>query len=176
MKIGKICLLLGLLCGSFAQLPAEEAQALDATSQSVLSFYQLPMSDEGGRIINTIVSSLVEDNYFTLIRRKGEMERLGDRIEYKVHPLRFLGYIFASPKLKQYMVTVRRDPFKWRGFMGSTKRRGVVKNMTREMKKRNILPHLRGFCHHVGADYERIFYYVEREDYHGMVKYLIKHQ
>ncbi|MDX8431016.1 MAG: hypothetical protein SNF33_04340 [Candidatus Algichlamydia australiensis] len=167
----KLFVFLGLICVSL------QAMSADAKLQSIKSYRSLPFYKGADKIIHEIVSTTAKKNEIELgLRYKKHLEELGDRIEFTVHPLRFLGAIFSDPELKVCMRTIMRGTwFKWPNFMGSTKRRGVVKNMTREMRKHNIFPHLYGFAQHVNADYDRILYYVEREDYEGLVKYLIKH-
>jgi len=163
---------IGLLC---VGLSARDIDGADAKEQSVASFYKLSLSDEHASIITEIITRMAGENYWQLFKKKGYMDRLGDQIEYKVHPLRFVGHVFSDPQLKQCMVTVRRDRLKWRGFLGGKKDRGFVKNMRREMKRDNVYPHLYGFARHLDIDYDRILEYVEREDYEGFVKFLIKH-
>ena len=170
--VRNVFIFLGLVCAS---LGAHDIETPDAKEQSVISYRNLPCSKMHGKIIKEIITNMANEGYWALFKKKSYMDRLGDQIEYKLHPLRFLGYIFSNPELKQCMVTVRRDTLKWRGFMGSKKRRGVVKNMTRAMHDNDLFQHLYGFSKHVKVDYDRVLFYVEREDYEGLVKYMIKH-
>lgn len=167
-----VVFIFGLVCAS---LGAHDIETLDAKVQSINSYHHLPCSKAHKKIITEIITSMANEGYWALFKKKSYMDRLGDQIEYKVHPLRFLGHVFSNPELKQCMVSIRRDMLKWRGFLGSQKRRGVVKNMTRAMHNNDLFQHLYGFSKHVNADYDRVLFYVEREDYEGMVKYLIKH-
>ncbi len=167
-----VVIILGLVCAS---LGAHDIETPDAKAQSVLSYFQLPYDKEGGKIITEIIVNMGTQSKATLFGNSIEMYRLGKKIEHTVHPLRFLGHAFTKPQLKGYMGVIRKDKWKWKSFLGSRRLMGFLKNMTREMQRNNIIPHLYGFSKHVNADYDRLLFYVEREDYEGMVKYLIKH-
>lgn len=167
----KVIVLLSFVCVS---LQAYKIETVDGRERSIKSFYQLPCSASDEKIIATIITKMAENKKRKLLVESIKMHRLGNQIDH-VHPLRFLGYIISDPQLKQHMDTILKDSWKWWSFLGSKSRKGFVKNMMYEMKRKNVYPHLYGFVKHIDADYDRVIEYIDHKDYEGMAKYLIRH-
>jgi hypothetical protein len=138
-----------------------------SNDSSVNLFYSLPITHEEERIIHRIITTMADKNILLLALDRKKLERKGKEIEH-VHPMRFLGVIFASSHLRHSMHAIRKSGFKWDGFMG-----GLARRMKEESLRHNLTPYIPGFSEHVRADPEKVASYIHRRDWEGLVRYLL---
>ena len=67
------------------------------------------------------------------------------------------------------MRKVEKDSLTWSGFM-----KGLKPNMEKEYKRNNLLRHIEGFSQAVRADPEKVKTFIQKQDWSGLVKYLIQ--
>lgn len=134
-------------------------------------FYALPISkDERDKTYELIDKMGTEPWYKLLFFYKSRMEKIGNDID-KVHPLRFTGVIFSDPHLKECMKEVKGFKMKWDRFY-----EGFASKMANNHSRRNVLPHLPGYCVETGADYNALRSLVESENWKGFLEYMIEHE
>jgi hypothetical protein len=138
------------------------------TSESTDLFYQLPLENWEKKHIYTIVSTMAEKNVMSLLLEKKRLEKKGKDVNH-VHPMRFIGHVFADPYLKRCMATIKKSSFKWNGFID-----GYAKRMKEEAHKNNLLPHVPGFCEAVKADPAQVTHLIQHRDWEGLIRYLVK--
>ncbi len=151
-----------------APIPSDmELATVHSSTHSTEAFYQLPLPDREQRLIYDVIKTMGDKNVLQLLFEKKSLERKGRRINH-VHPLRFVGYILATPKLKSSLREVKTSTFKWDHFID-----GFAKRMKEEASYNNLTPYLPGFVQYVGADLDEVKQYVQRKDWEGLVKSLL---
>ncbi len=130
-------------------------------------FLKLPLKDSEKKIIASIVETLADNNVFQLALKETEMNQRGDKINH-VHPLRFLGVAFSDPKLKSCMQEIKKNYFKWNGFIG-----GLSKRIDEEYNRDNLLRYVPGFSSYVNVDPEQVKRYISNRDWDGLVRFLM---
>ncbi len=139
----------------------------EKVSESVESFFKTPLEDWEQKAIRRIVSTMAEKNLLQLGLEKKTLKKKGKKINH-VHPLRFVGYIFADPYLKQCMQQIKKSSFKWNGFV-----RGFSGRMMEEAVRDNLRPHLPEFSHHLTVNQENLQIYIDNKDWEGLLKFLL---
>jgi hypothetical protein len=134
-------------------------------------YAQLPLSDEDReKIIDLITTIGTKGKIDLLLNHKSRLEKLGDEIDAKVHPLKFLAVIFSNPQLKSTMASIRGDYFKWSNFLS-----GFSKKLNFEYKKGKIQKFLNDFSLEVNASSDELRQLFEKKDWEGFLDYLINH-
>ena len=135
-------------------------------------FYSLPISQTDQNMIYELIKAMGSSNYWDLIKRKKEMEKLGENVQH-VHPLRFIGFIYSHPQLKWSMDKIMDDVLKRRVFLnGYGKKEGFVERMTKEMQERNLIRHIPGFAQSIGIDEREIAVFFHTRDWEGFLCHL----
>ncbi len=138
------------------------------------AYSELPCSEEDrNKIFDLITTIGTKGKLDLLMNHKTRLERMGDEINAKVHPLKFLAVIFSNPNLKNYMNNIRGDYFKWTNFV-----HGLSKRINVEFKKGKVDRFIEDFSAqlNVSADDLRSFYKNgNKKDWEGFVDYLISH-
>ncbi len=130
-------------------------------------YHQLPLHESEKELIHDIISTMAKKNPVELAFRKNTLERKGKKINH-VHPLRFLGYIFADPHLKSSMKKIKKSYFKWEAFID-----GLSKKMKYELSHDNLYLYLEGFSQHVRVDRDHVAKYIKNHDWEGLVNFLL---
>lgn len=133
----------------------------------------LPITEKEAKIIWNIIDTIANSNLIALGFKKGDLEEKGHKINH-VHPLRFLGTVFSDPYLKSCMKEIRTSYFKWNGFFEGSSGQGFSNRMDQEYKRNNLLPYVAGFSQAVNANPDQIRVYIQKRDWEGFVKYLLK--
>lgn len=131
-------------------------------------FFQLPLHEHEKVLIHKIVDTMARDNVIKLGLKRKTMEKKGKKIRH-VHPLRFLGHVFADPHLKHCMREISRSSFKWNGFID-----GMRDRIEEEAARGGLLPHVHAFAQHVHCDEERARRYIEKHDWEKLVRLLLE--
>ena len=147
--------------------PEPAARGLDPSLINTQLFYQLPLNDGDKELIYKIIDTMAKDNVIKLGLKRKSMERKGKKIRH-VHPLRFLGYIFADRHLRHCMREISRSSFKWNGFID-----GLKDRIKEEAARGNLNKYIHGFALHVNGDEQKITYYIENRDWEGLVRCLL---
>ena len=142
-------------------------------SKEIQSFYQLRLTAEDQVHISKMVKNLGELSWFRLLKKKHEMEKLGDQI-LAVHPLRFIGYILSTPSLKKQLPKICHEYLKRKSFFeGHGRRIGFNKRMSQEDANHHLTPYIAGFAHQVGVSEASLLDFFNRKDWEGLVRYLL---
>jgi len=133
----------------------------------------LPITEKEAEIIWSIIDTMANNNLIVLGFKKSDLEKKGNKINH-VHPLRFLGTVFSDPYLKSCMKEIRTSYFKWNGFFDGPSGNGFAHRMEQEYNRNNLLPYVAGFSQAVKGNPDQIRAYIQKRDWEGLVKYLIK--
>ncbi len=139
----------------------------DDPNMKSAQFSDLPLVDWEKKIIAHIVSNMADKNVFELLLEKRDMESKGRQIHH-VHPLRFMGYVFSEPRLKRHMKAIKKNPFKWDGFIN-----GFAARMREEGARNNLTRFIPGFAEHLQIDPAEVGPFIQRGDSDGLVRFLI---
>ncbi len=130
-------------------------------------FYGLPLNDKEKRFIASIVTTMADKNIVQLVFEKGELEKKGKKIHH-VHPLRFVGYILSTPKLKSDLKIIKKSSFKWDAFID-----GFSKRMKEELSNGNMYQHVPGFAAEIGSTPDHVNSYIHKKDFEGLVRSML---
>lgn len=149
--------------------PMEHAAPREKTHSpnTIDAFYELPLSEHEKKLINELIRNMSERSIWGLLFKKREMERLGKRVNH-VHPLRFISFILADPKLKHYLKDVSSSSFKWDHFID-----GLSKRLKEEASRDNLTRYIPGMAHQLKFDPSRLNAFIRDKDYEGMVKAIL---
>lgn len=165
-----------LLCAASSVASEDLPLTLVSDASQYHHFYSLPISEIDQNNIYELIKKMAEYGYWDLLRRKKEMEKLGDSVNH-VHPLRFIGYIYTHPELKKLIIKILNDVLgqKKKGFLnGHGKKKGFAHRMTKEMHHDNLMHYVPGFAQAVGVDEGQISYFFYHHDWEGLLFYLNK--
>lgn len=151
-------------------LPPNEAMPPAAETLppgEINAYYELSLPDHERKLIHELVRNMAEKSIWGLLFKKREMERLGKRVNH-VHPMRFIGYILADPRLKRYLKEVSTSSFKWDHFID-----GFSKRMKEEAAHDNVMRYIPGMAHALKFDPTRMTHFIRDKDYDGLVKAIL---
>ena len=148
---------------SSVPIATEMAQVLANPEQ----FYQLALTQTDRELIYKIIDTMARDNVIKLGLKRKSMQRKGKLVRH-VHPLRFLGHIFADRHLHHCMREIHRSSFKWHGFVD-----GLSDRIKEEASRNNLLLYVPAFAQQVNGDEKKITHYIEKRDWEGLVKCLL---
>lgn len=141
--------------------------ATEAEPNSVELFYKLPLHDWERDIIYKIIDTMARDNVIKLGLKRKSMEKKGRKIRH-VHPLRFLGHIYADRHLKSCMREISRSSFKWNGFID-----GMKDRVKEEEARGNLYQYVPGFAEVIKGDQGKIRHYLEKHDWDGFLRCML---
>ena len=136
----------------------------------------LPLTDEDAKIIHQIIEMIGSLNVLAIPFKTPLLIELGNKIQH-VHPLKFLEKVLNTPQLKLSMIKVEDSTVKWNGFLwgnsldGSS---GFKAKCNRETDQKNFAIYIDDFCKVVKAPVEKVRPFVEKKDWEGLVRFLIK--
>jgi len=152
---------------ALAQRPAVTLSQPPVEPKDLNPYETLPISLDEKQKIAQLLTIMAENNVFMLLFERKNLERLGQDINH-VHPMRFIGTVFSSPRLKYCMHQIRRSGFKWDGFMD-----GFSERFTEELKANNINAYVPGLALALEVNEEEMQKFIDRNDFVGLINYLM---
>jgi hypothetical protein len=157
--------LLSLLPLSFSKGYAEETASQSAESR-VAPFYQLSLAPHDQKNIDKLMKNLAGRGYTELLYKKKEMDKLGDSINQRVHPLRFMGEVILHHK--ERMRKISHEHLKWIAFAN-----GFGNRMSHEKHHNQLFPYVPGFAQMLGVSEQQVEHYIHYSDWAGLIKFLL---
>lgn len=142
---------------------------LQLLESAPLSYSALPLSDKEALAIKEIVTTLGKPRwgkYIYLAAKTFHLKGKGVEAE-QVHPLRFLGFICADSKLRDYLKNIKDDSWVWPQFIGP-----LGEALGKKAKDKTLTPYLRGFAEELCVDQNRVEAYINENNFDGLVDYL----
>ena len=153
----------GAALASIIKFPPSDGGKGDGT------YERLGCSEQDCANIYELITTMAEHGKISLLFKQGHLKQLGAQLTH-VHPLKFLSIVFKNPRLKNCMVDISNDYFKWNGFMD-----GIGPTLTREAEKGKLEIYLKDFSTDVGVPSESLKKYFQNRDWDGFVRYLMHH-
>ena len=94
--------------------------SLETVAERVEKAFEVKVSENEGKAIAEIVTTLGTTSLVGLGFKKGHLKSLGAGLK-GIGTLHFLGYIFSNPELRAHMKTIRKSSLKWDGFLDGLK-------------------------------------------------------
>jgi hypothetical protein len=119
-----------------------------------------------------LITTLGENGRIAIfLNHVDRLTKIGENLR-PLHPLRFIGCIFSPENagLKKHMRKIKKSSFKWNEFF--TKE--LLISIQHECKKGNIFPYLVDFSTEVGKPVSDIKPFFERNDWDGLIEFLIE--
>lgn len=139
----------------------------DETSNTELKLYlDLPLTQSQEKDIDKLITTLANTSTFGLMFKQSELEDIGKRI-YGVHPLRYIGYIFESPKLKKCMIKLMKKSIVSSRFM-----KELSNAFNRTLNEGQLKQYLPGFADSLHLDLPPLIVFVDKRDWQGLLDYL----
>ncbi len=117
--------------------------------------------------IHELIKTMAENGKFSLLFMQTYLRQLGTQVNH-VHPLKFLGVVFANPDLRIGMKEIFRDSFKRAGFLD-----GLAPCLSLEMEKGKLVQYIEDFSNEVGASADGIRPYFQASDWEALLRHLI---
>jgi hypothetical protein len=130
--------------------------------------YELKVSNEEGKIISEIVSTLGCLSLISLGFKKSHLKELGSNLK-GIGPLHFLGYVFTNNDLKAHMKTIHQSSMKWKGFLD-----GLKPGFEREFKSNQLMQDLPGFADLIKMDVNKLVHEAKKEDWNRFVEVMLE--
>jgi hypothetical protein len=138
------------------------------------------VSDEDGRRIQTLISTIAHTSTVSLLFKKGSLQKLGALLDQNVPPFVFLAYIFSHEELAKDMRLIQQSSMKYNNFL-----EGLQKNLLKEYAAGCFYSTAKGFAAHLGRDYNAMHPLLKRaieeaearrnkKAFRAFVDYLIK--
>lgn len=156
-----------ILCLFGPLLTADKEHVLHADVDLRAPYYALPMNGIDKDRTYQLIDQMGNKAWYELLWNKRKMEKLGDQVDH-VHPLRFSGFIFSQPHLKESMKKVRSFSLKWYRFVD-----GFGGKMKRNAQSNNLLVHVPGFCHETGADEATVRKLIKEQNWEALLSHCI---
>lgn len=136
-------------------------------------FAQLSLTEPEKERLYELIDTLGKTHWSALAFKAGRLEDLGRSIRH-IHPLKFLEIVFSNSRLKKAMGEIFSSDLKRNGFLkGSSEQPGFGDKMGNEFNHKNLFPYLLGFSQAVNASPDQIRGFFERNDWRGLVEFLI---
>ena len=119
--------------------------------------------------IRKLIKNIADLDLWELFRHAKDMNELGKKINKKVHPLRFLGFICSNYDLKKKLIKIKQSPLKWNRFM-----HGLKKRLSLEAHKKNLLKYVPGFSQLVNRHPADVWGYIYCHDWDRFVAFLMQ--
>ena len=134
------------------------------------SYTSLAITDKEAKAIREIVTILGKPRwgkYLYLAAKTFYLREKGEEAN-DVHPLRFIGYICADAKLKDYLGNIKDDSWIWPQFIGP-----LGESLEKKAKNQVLAPYIQGFADELHVDPKRVEVYIDEKNFDGLVDYLI---
>lgn len=138
-------------------------------SNELKLYYDLPLSQNQESDIYKLVTTLANTSIFGLMFKQGELEDIGKRI-YGVHPLRYIGYIYSIPKLKQCMPELLSKSMVATRFI-----KELSAGFNQKLDQGELKQYMPGFAESLHLELEPLMNFVNNRNWEGLLKYLDTH-
>lgn len=108
--------------------------------------YEAGITPQEAAEISYILKTLANSSLPKIKSAESALKKAGDKIEH-VHPFFFLSTIFTNEELKVCVRNLKGRLGAWDGFLG-----GVIRSMTEEHARGNVLPYVNDFAALVKVD------------------------
>jgi len=143
---------------------------LKKSSQNFPAYKDLNRTEDDERKITDIVTTIgTLGKINLLLYHEKRLRKLGEELRYSVHPFKFIGFIFSNPTLKGYMKEVFNDYFKRVNFV-----KDFAKTMNHFYSKNLIKIYIDDFSNEVNVPIHKINPYIDKKDWEGLLKMLIR--
>lgn len=152
--------LAGYVCAFFLFMGA----ALFATTQD--AYAELPITLQQERDITKLIRTLANTSTVGLMFKKGELERIGERIT-GIHPLRYIGFIYADPELKECMPKLLSKSMVSTRFI-----KELSAGLNQKLEENQLVQYVPGFASSLNLTTNDIMPFVDNRTWGEMLDYL----
>ena len=131
------------ICHKQLQLPF--GAMIKIPTETQVDYKNLICTEADQKIIFDVITTVANKSKAYLLWYESDLREKQVRINH-VHPFKFLATIFNSPTLKNCMKDVRKDIFKWPGFLD-----GLCPSLARESKKGTLAKYLEDFAKEINV-------------------------
>ena len=132
------------------------------------SFAELPRTAEDEVKITDLISTMGSNGKIALLlHHERRLRKMGDELRY-IHPLKFIGFIFSKPDLKEHMGSIFDDFFKRINFVKDYSQAIDVFDL-----KNMLVIYVDDFCKEVDVNPDKIRPFINNKDWEGLLRFLI---
>jgi len=147
--------------------------SIQVEAEPLVPYEQLRCTTTDQRLIYDVISPLNRDSWWTLLRNKGTLDGLGNRIRETLHPFKFLETIFLhSELLRPTVQTIFASGDLISGYKQTEFLDGVAWGMAKEGRRGQVLCYVGDFARKMGLDATRVRSFTQSQDWKGLVRYL----
>lgn len=102
--------------------------------------YRTQLKDNERKQIDYIVSTLGNASLLSIAKSRSDLKKAGEQIE-RIHPFRFLEYVFENEKLRAALQNMSKRSWVWKEFF-----EGIKRSLEEEIARGNLLNHVSTFA------------------------------
>ncbi len=146
----------------------EDGEKVVAVSAPSALPFVVKVTDDEGKAITEIVTTLGKSSIPGLAIKKGHLKTLGAGLK-GIGPLHFLGYIFSNNELKSHMKTIQKSSTKWNALL-----EGLKSGLERDLKSQKLGEELQSFATLTKADHQKLLIKAEEHNWDDFVGILVE--
>ena len=141
---------------------------IPSKKENYQTFAQLPRTAEDEVKIDDLISTMGSNGKVALLfHHEKRLRKMGDELRY-IHPLKFIGFIFSKPELKQHMGSIFDDYFKRINFV-----KDYAQTMDIYDLKNMLVIYVDDFSKEVDVPANKIMPFINNKDWEGLLRFLI---
>ncbi len=149
------------------EIPLVEEKPMQVHDEIALApFILVPVTETEEKLIWELIDNLGNKGYLGLLGVKARMNEIEEKIKH-IHPLRFLGSIYADPYLKECMPKAFKKSIVKNRFINELRDKFLI-----EFQYNNVYPLIPGFCKKVGADPDEVSLFIQQHQWEKLLRYL----
>ncbi len=129
-------------------------------------YAELPLTEQQEGDIRKLIKTLANTSAVGLMFKKGELEKIGQRT-YGVHPLRYLGFIYADRELKVCMPKLLS-----KSIVASRFTKEIAEGLNERLDQGMLMEYIPGFAASLHLETAALMPYVDGRDWKGMLAFL----
>lgn len=130
------------------------------------TYATLPITEQQELDIRKLIKTLANTSAVGLAFKKGELEKIGKRT-YGIHPLRYIGFIYADQELKRCMPKLLNKAIVANRFIQE-----ISAGLNEKLSEQQLIPYLPGFAESLHLELDVLNPFVDAKDWKGMLFFL----
>lgn len=138
-----------------------------------VEYRDLPFTNQDRDNIHKLVKTLATKEWYSLLRRKSEMENLGEKIKKTVHPLPFMACILKDSERKQYLYEIREYTFMTRPVKWTPFKEGLFDRLDHMHVRNKLVPCIPGFAQELGVHPDPLIQFAHSRNWNKFLEYIM---
>lgn len=138
-----------------------------------VEYKDLSFTNQDRENIHKLVKTLATKEWYSLLKRKGEVESLGEKIRKNVHPLPFLACILGDAERRKYLYEIRDYTFMTRPVKWNPFKEGLFTRLDHMQSRNNLVSCIPGFAKELGVNPDCLIQYAKAKNWNKFLEYIM---